>query len=165
MHTILHIGLFLCLSTLNGLIHAQPFLSIENDHRYVRYKAYVGDEIKYKSRMDARARVGIIDSLSTDGYIRINRFPMHTDSIVRVYRKYVFQKSRPLRTLLGGGLVAGSALYMAGNVVNGWITGNETLNAPMTTPVIVMGSGILLLRDWRRSYRMGGRWHARVLEF
>lgn len=161
----LPIGLFIFLSTHYGLMFAQPFLSIENERRYVRHKAYVGDEIKYKSRMDAHPRVGIIDSLSTNGYIRINRFPMHTDSIVKVYRKYAFQKSRPLRSLLGGGFVAGSALYMAGNVVNGWITGNETLKAPLTTPLIVMGSGILLLRDWRRSYRIGGRWQARVLEF
>lgn len=145
-------------------LNAQAFLSIENDRRFIRHKAYLGDEIKYKSRNHSRPQTGRIDSLATDGYIRIDRIPLHTDSLLKVYHKHAFRKPQPLRTLLGGALVAGSAMYLAGNEVNSWITGTVANRGPISTPLIVMGSGLLLMHKWKRAYTLGRRWQASVLE-
>lgn len=157
---------FLLLISCATHVSAQKYLSVENEKRLKRYKAFEGDKIRIRMQHIPGKISGTLDSLALDGTFKLDGRIYHTDSIDRVYRKDIFKPEGFRLKFLGTGLIAGSVLYMGGMIVNGWILSTGPAAATLyTAPLIILGTGLILVHQWKPAYKQGKSWRMRVLQY
>lgn len=142
------------------------YLSLENERRMVRKKAMAGDEVVLRYRENPQWFPGRLDSLALDGFLRTSAGRFQTGEVFKVKAIGPFQVRDNGKRFLGGLLAASALVYMGGTLVNGWILKNPANQFRYyQTPMIILGAGTALFIPWRLSYRIGGKWQLRVLQY
>jgi len=146
-------------------LKAQLYLSVENERRMIRKKAFIGEEIRFCLDKDRTKISGTIDSLALDGVFTVGGTLYKSSEIRKIYAVGSLRVNDKGKRLLGGTLAASSMVYMAGTLINGWITGPPANQIRYyQVPLILLAGGIGLFTPWRKAYPLQGRWKLRVLQ-
>jgi hypothetical protein len=146
-------------------LQAQLYLSVENERRMIRKKAFVGEEIRFCLGNERTKISGTIDSLALDGVFSVGGTLYKSSEIRKIYAVGSLRVNDRGKRLLGGTLAASSMVYMAGTLINGWIIGPPANQIRYyQVPLIIFAGGIALLTPWRTAYPLERRWKLRVLQ-
>lgn len=166
MRTIFIISGFLQLIAWGTCLQAQTYLSLENERRMIRRKAFVGDEIIFSLRTNPERFSCVLDSIAMDGFFRADRMDFQTSEIRKVWAQGPFISNERGKRFLGAILTLSSIVYMGGTLVNGWILQNPAQHINFyKAPLVVMGVGVGLYVPWRNSYGLGKGWKLRVMQY
>ncbi len=166
MRTIFLISCFLPLYVWINPLHAQTYLSLENERRMIRKKAFVGDEIRFSVHSNPEKFSRLLDSIAMDGFFRADRLNFQVSEIRKVWAQGPFSSNERGKRFLGALLTLSSIVYMGGTLVNGWILENPAQHIDFyKTPLALMGVGVGLYVPWRSSYRLGNGWKLRVMQY